>query len=192
SVPLLWALMSNKNEECYANIFQLVKREFPNLKITKCMSDFETAIENAAKSTFPGVVIKHCYFHYAQAIQKNAKRLGLVGKKTNKYTHPEIYIVLSQIKYLAILPAEFIEETYERIKAYCRDEFGELFDEFFDYYERQWIKKVKPEGFTVYDMDGDRTDNWSESRQRDRNNDLKKNPYPNIFIILQKFVCIEA
>lgn len=95
---------------------------------------------------------------------------------------PEIFIVLHQIKLLALLPTEMILSVFVEIEAEASRIHGTEFDGFFAYYKRFWLGQRKPEGFSVYGMLCDRTDNHMESFHRDLNKLLAKNSHPNCFI----------
>ena len=39
--------------------------------------DFETAAQNAARTVFPGITVKGCFFHYTQAIWRKTQHTDL-------------------------------------------------------------------------------------------------------------------
>ncbi|XP_057322493.1 uncharacterized protein LOC130665874 isoform X2 [Microplitis mediator] len=118
----------------------------------------------------------------AQAIIKNAQKLGLIGEEKNKFNCPEIYRVLNQLTALTFLPPSQVIKTFHQLQNKTKEDFGNHFDQLFEYYESQWLKQTKPEGFNVYGSHEDRTDNIMEAHHRDRNRDLEKNLLPSIFI----------
>lgn len=63
-------------------------------------------------------------------------------------------MIIKRILALAFLPAPLIEEEYERQKQEIADsdEYSELLDEFFNYFERYWMRIITPEGFSVYGL----------------------------------------
>lgn len=81
-----------------------------------------------------------------------------------------------------MLPPKLIISTFNNLKEVVTQDFGQRFDRLFDYYERFWIKTIKPRGFSVYNLREDKTDNYEESYNRNLNDLLKKNPHPNQFI----------
>ncbi|CAG5073533.1 Protein of unknown function [Cotesia congregata] len=83
-IPCVMILMSNKDEECYTNIFSFIKKKFPTFTPQSYMSDFEIGLHNAIERIFPEIMPRHCYFHYAQALFRKAKKLGLISKKKNQ------------------------------------------------------------------------------------------------------------
>ncbi|XP_053594444.1 uncharacterized protein LOC128667616 [Microplitis demolitor] len=179
AIPIFWSIMTNKSEECYLRVFNFIKEKFPSFNPKTYMSDFEIGMHNAVETAFPDIDANHCYFHYAQAINKNARDLGLINKTTIKVTtHPEIYVTIKQLIALALLPPKLIISTFNNLKEVVTQDFGQRFDRLFDYYERFWIKTIKPRGFSVYNLREDKTDNYEESCNRNLNDLLKKTRIP--------------
>ena len=58
------------------------------LSIFSLHIDFEEAVIDAAKSTWPDVIIKRCYFHISQASWRKILNVGLA----NEYKDPESVI----------------------------------------------------------------------------------------------------
>jgi frataxin-like iron-binding protein CyaY len=78
--------MSNKSFELYEHVFQYIKYLLDKFNINidwkekYVMMDFEKASRKAFNKTFPEAHLWGCYFHYAKALWKNAKKQGLVKK----------------------------------------------------------------------------------------------------------------
>ncbi|XP_057335727.1 uncharacterized protein LOC130674419 [Microplitis mediator] len=185
--------MSNKGKDCYSKIFEFIKSHFPSFNPESYMSDFEIGLHNAVEAAFPGIVAKHCYFHYAQAIIKKSNELGLINKSlTTPSSDPDIYAVVKQLIALALLPPGLVLLTYHKMKANVNSCFGNHFEAIFTYYENFWLKIIKPEGFSVYGLTEDRTNNYEESSNRTLNELLKKHPHPNQFIETIKYLALDA
>ncbi|XP_043468217.1 uncharacterized protein LOC122502303 [Leptopilina heterotoma] len=157
--PIAYALMENKSELAYVSVLGEIRRILPELEITSAMSDFEVALQNSVLYHFPNSQVRRCYFHFVKAIYLKGMKLGLrryfMQNDEGKHT-------LRQIMALALLPYEEINPTYNELKnsksAACRRRLRE----FFNYFERQWLRRVRPEGFSVYGFQ-DRTNNVLES-----------------------------
>ena len=63
---------------------------------------------------------------------------------------------------LALLPAEMIINAFKQLVIDCREDFGDIFEEFFVYYESQWILTVTPKYFSIHG-EINRTNNFLES-----------------------------
>lgn len=67
AIPFLFALMARKNEVAYKRLFSVVKDVMPqDFQPEHVMTDFETGLRNAAKSSFPAANLHGCHFHFCQ------------------------------------------------------------------------------------------------------------------------------
>ncbi|XP_044597330.1 uncharacterized protein LOC123273908 isoform X2 [Cotesia glomerata] len=193
AVPFIWVLMTNKSTECYQQIFQYIADNFENLKPKQSMSDHELAIRKTLKLVFPEIQVRTCYFHYVQAVIKNAQKHKIIDTTIPVHEVPELYLILRRLKYLAILPSNLIIPTFQLIKSKCKENFGTFFDSYLDYYENQWIKSEGPSQFSVYRQTKHRTDNIVESYHKKLNARIKsQTPNHNFFIGVVKSIAEEA
>ncbi|XP_039281586.1 uncharacterized protein LOC111049319 [Nilaparvata lugens] len=58
--------MSRKTQSAYEGVLSYLKEHTPELNPTVVMSDFEQAMQNAARMVWPNTRIVGCFFHYAQ------------------------------------------------------------------------------------------------------------------------------
>ncbi|XP_034944772.1 uncharacterized protein [Chelonus insularis] len=191
AVPCMWVLMTHKTTECYDKLFKHIQKRFPTFSPSRYMSDYEVAVGNAIEATYPNIQATHCYFHYSQAIMKRARKLKLISSQHNKFTDPDIFIILKQIISLALLEPSQIEITFQQCKKNCLKDFGDFFKNFFVYFEKFWIKKITPSEFSVNNV-SDRTNNNIESYHKQLNSKLPKNPVPAQFITTIKQLLLAA
>ncbi|CAG5093259.1 Protein of unknown function, partial [Cotesia congregata] len=180
--PVFWVIMSNKAEECYLKAFNYFASQFPTFQPTTCLTDHELAMRNAVKKIYPDIINRTCYFHYSQALIKNAKEKKVITSNSSTYSNPELFYVINLLKYLAFLPAHCINVTYEAVKEEAKNYFEDLFNDFFEYYEDQWLKKEGPKQFSVFDRLEDRTTNIVESYHSQLNALTVKHPDSNKFL----------
>ena len=80
-IPLAYCLLPNKRQETYERVFLLLEQKVAEMDLelvpTAVVSDFELAIMQAAKTVFPAVSSKGCYFHLCQALIRKLQQLGL-------------------------------------------------------------------------------------------------------------------
>ncbi|XP_044574898.1 uncharacterized protein LOC123258757 isoform X2 [Cotesia glomerata] len=181
AIPCTWVLMNNKSTDCYLQVFQFLADNFKNFRPKYSMTDYEIALRNSLKEVFPGIQTKTCYFHYSQALIKNAQEKKLIDKDNNKEERPELFIFLNRLKLLALLPAEFIESVYEKIEKECLNDFGDYFRDYLNYYEKQWLKQEGAAQISVYKL-RNRTNNFLESYHKQLNTFLSKRPKHNVFV----------
>ena len=98
-IPLMYIPMSNKSERLYTivldNVLKILK--LFNIDINSItnlmMSDFEIALRNSIKNSFPQAILDGCFFHYSKLLWKYAKRLGLCSKNNLKKTKLFIFLL---------------------------------------------------------------------------------------------------
>lgn len=86
------------------------------------------------------------------------------------------------MKYLALLPANCISKTYEAIKKEATESFGDFFDNYFEYFNDQWLRKEGPEQISNFEKSEDRTTNVIESYHSQLNQLVGKHPDCNKFL----------
>src|SRR6218665_1018683 len=68
-LPVLYALLPNKEGETYHQIFHAISELWPNLNPTSVSIDFEQAVIRAVRATFPNSSIHGCLFHLTKNIR---------------------------------------------------------------------------------------------------------------------------
>lgn len=74
---------------------------------------------------------------------------------------------------LPLLPANEIENIYRELKNSLTDESRNILQRFFNYFERQWIRKVTTSGFSCFILPR-RTNNDCEAYNRALNQRFKQ------------------
>ncbi len=144
--PIFFILTSSKKESNYANIFDAIKSELTSinekigsnlaLEADYLMCDFEDALLQAIKKKVRGKQ-KGCFFHWMQALWRYAIKLKLKNQDT-------VLIIREAILALSLLC--FIKQCnvldcYEAIKNHYLEKCkNENFQEFFIYFEKNWLK----------------------------------------------------
>lgn len=142
TIPFIYALMSQKTEEAYTHLLQYIESEIISLRPTSFMTDYEEAMRNAIRKTYPGTQLYGCWFHFCQAVKRHGSQLrsGFMVAMRNNAESAKLYY---ELLCLPLLPHQYIINVFNIIKQEARFNHGKLFDEFIDYYERQWLfKKV--------------------------------------------------
>ncbi|KAK3915241.1 Elongation factor G [Frankliniella fusca] len=76
-VPLLYALIESRTQTAYQDLFSAVRRIIPELDPDFVITDFEAAQQNAVVGIFPRARLTDCLFHFARAVCRNVRLLGL-------------------------------------------------------------------------------------------------------------------
>ena len=163
-VPLLFVLMTRRRATDYSAVFFFLLQKLPLPRVTQIVSDFERAVFKAVELHWPAVDHTGCNFHWAQAVVKKTKDLGLF----NGFCHDgPIKDAVNFLLTLPLLPANKIRQVYY----YWKISVTPLVSTLLDYVERNWVNGTcwKPERWSVYQM-AVRTNNGAEGNHRWWNN----------------------
>lgn len=88
SFPVCFALMTRKTTALYDAVMRKVQELQPLFRPTQVIADFEEAPATAVRNVFGNtVVISGCWFHYAQALIKRLRKLGLLTRTDTTTRH---------------------------------------------------------------------------------------------------------
>lgn len=146
--PFIFVLMSRKTEECYAHVLRYIEENVFALLPSKVTTDYEIAMRNALEKQYPQAKFVKCWFHFTQAVKRNAAKVtGFINFIRVNDNAENIYYKLMS---LPLLPASYIKPTFERLKSAAFAIDKRKFVRFINYYERQWIMKVSSNQFSIY------------------------------------------
>lgn len=99
TVLIAWVLMSRRTTKVYLEVFAALKEIHPGFNPRRCMTDFEKALQNALKTSFPGIKVFGCYFHFCQvqcfflknSLFENREKSFLVCCVHSPVTHAPMY-----------------------------------------------------------------------------------------------------
>jgi hypothetical protein len=129
------------------------------LQFDEVVLDFEMASRKAIKNIYPRCKVSHCHFHFSRVKQKKLQNIPTFFISVFEFqclwinmkrlcSHQD-FPLLRKMSTLALLPPDMIEETYLALK----EEYNHYgYDEFFKYFNREWMKKVSLFSFHETDM----------------------------------------
>lgn len=79
-LPVLYALLPNKEAGTYLRTFEAVKEMWPELNPSSISMDFEQGAIGAVRSTFPDSEIHGCLFHLTKNMRKKLAENGLLKR----------------------------------------------------------------------------------------------------------------
>lgn len=130
-VPCIYALLPDKTQATYEELFQAIKENIPNFRPDFIKSDYETAAMNALRAIYPSAALTGCFFHYCQAIYKNGEKWDLTDTR-------EGCAYLAKCVALAHLPNTKIHEGW--LSVLVKSPNMPNISKFNDYMSRQWIR----------------------------------------------------
>lgn len=131
--------MSRKTEEAYTAVFKYINDNIIDLNGKASMTDYEKVMRNALKKLFPNMKLDACWFHFTQAVKKNAFKHA--GMKRLIRTNTDAANVYYKLQALPLLPANEIQTACLMLKSQAPVKFKK----FLQYYERQWLQTETPE-----------------------------------------------
>lgn len=162
---LLWTvLLTSKTAPLYTAVLQRFKEEYPQVNPKLIQSDYEAALNLAAKIVYPKASVRGCWLHFASACFKKCQEMGLV-KYLN--TDPKMRRIIRKVMSLPILPADKIADQVDLLLTTSvlniADKKGKALITafFFDYLIPFWIEKIGPSRLSVYGCP-DKTNNACE------------------------------
>ncbi|KAL4085498.1 hypothetical protein QTP88_027356 [Uroleucon formosanum] len=192
-IPSAYALLPDKKEDTYIQMFKALKSLNQNLNPKSIMMDFEKAAMNAVKSEFPNTSINGCFFHLSQCIWRHLQEAGL---QKNYIQDSEFALHIRMLPALAFVPQNKVIKDYEKLlDSEYFSENEELLMPIIDYFEGTWIGRLHRRGqrrdpiipisvWNCYDLvaaDLPRTNNSVEGWHNCFSSTLNSSKHPSIW-----------
>lgn len=175
-IPVVYALLPDKKEETYRNLFSILKTTVPDFKPSEFHIDFEKACITGFLNVFPEAEIKGYNFHFNQALWRKTQELGLVvdyRERENIRNH------LRMCAALVHLPPENIDDGWLAIMENSPE--TEKITKFNDYFIEEWLDSRR---YWVCFRNRHRTTNVTEGWHTRLNKKCGKS-HPNIYELLK-------
>lgn len=151
--------MSKRTTEAYLDELKYIHENLIPLEGSSIIIDFEKAMRLALIQLKTVIDILGCWFHYCQCLRRKLASMPELYKLVR--SNEKLKSIFRQFQCLALLPHDVIEATFiELSKEALR--ISDQFAPFIDYFDREWIKIVKPLHFSVF-MRGMRTTSSAEA-----------------------------
>ena len=113
-LPLVFGLLPNKDGNTYIRFLSLVKEKSESVGFTispqRIMQDFEKGLMNACIHVFPGVIVKGCYFHYAQCLWQRIQGIGLSVSYRENADHRKWFRMLLAMPFV---PVPHVKDVFQ-------------------------------------------------------------------------------
>ncbi|KAJ5066520.1 drab5 [Anaeramoeba ignava] len=177
-VPVVYCALTNKIHTLYTAAFRIIQSLFQQRWKPQCfMCDFEKSLQSSIKAVFQPQILKGCYFHFKQALVKRLekmKKFQLKDKDTSS-------ALLERIDDLCLVPHDQIPTKIAELQ----QEFPN-YEDFFDYFERTWIKLFPPFLWSNFDdPEFVKRTNCSLERYNRRLNDECHHTKPDLFQMVE-------
>lgn len=133
--------MSRKSTEAYEKVFNYIDTHIMSIKnAASFTTDYELAMRKALRTFSPSSALYSCYFHYCQAVKRNAYQTdGFIKFINSNANAKSIYY---RLLCLPLLPSEYIDKCFIELKGEANKINKQAFRSFMRYFKNQWIKKV--------------------------------------------------
>lgn len=139
--------MSNRTTQAYQSVFDYIHKNILPLNGKGIITDFEQALRNSLQNTVPETPLYGCWFHHCQAVRRKLASIPeLFEIVRHDKTAAEFY---RKMQCLALLPPDKIQNAFDQLAFEALQKYPE-FAKFVEYYDKQWIRKVTPVGFSVF------------------------------------------
>lgn len=142
--------MTRRTRKAYRSAFAYIHENLISLNGMAIITDFEQAMRQGVNDVVPHIRVLGCWFHHCQALRRMAASIPTLFELIKKNENAKAF--LRQFQCLALLPANLIEKEFINLSRSVLSEFPQ-FTRFVAYYKEQWIKRVKPENFSVFLQD---------------------------------------
>ena len=112
-LPVLYALLPNKEGRTYRRLFEAIKELWPYLNPSSISIDFEQAAIGAIRAVFPNCAIHGCLFHLTKNMRKKLADEGLLSRYN---IDPEFALSARIIVALSFIPIEDLDGALEALE----------------------------------------------------------------------------
>ena len=137
-LPSILVLLPNKTEATYIRMWQQVQLLCPEAAPAEMLMDFEKAAINSFKHTWPGSMVKWCFFHLTQNIWRKVQAAGL---QTVYSEDKELAIRIRMIPSLAFAAPHEVPSLFAEVAAQLPTPEA---DTVIEYFERTYIGRTLP------------------------------------------------
>ena len=183
-VPLTFVVMNRRSTPDYQAALQAVIDALPSPPVVKTITtDYERAIWKGCRQVFPGVQVRGCGFHWAQAVEHQLGEVGLITAYKDKAG--PLRDLLRKLIALPYLPPSEIPAAFDRLEDVALTHGDDRLCTLFDYVRSNWLESSvrSIEAWSVYNRRV-RTNNDTEGWHRRLNTRAHENVPLYLFIAL--------
>ena len=192
-LPLVFGLLPNKDGNTYIRFLSLVKEKSESIGFTISPqrtvyhAGFRERSDQCLPTRVPRVIVKGCYFHYAQCLWWRIQGIGLPVSYRENADHRNWFRTLLAMPFV---PVPHVKDAFQFVKNTAPD--VPRVREFNDYFDRTWMNVQYPiEMWNFFKYDSLRTNNHVEGYHTRLMRKAGK-IHPNIFEVVELFSQEEA
>lgn len=132
--------MSKKTQECYLHVFKFIEKNICSLECNTFVTDYERAMKNAIHILYPNAILTSCWFHFTQAVRKNASQFPHFYELIRR--NSDAAFIYRQFQCIPLIKEKNIKPAFEELCAKANRLNRRDFAPFIKYFNKQWIEKV--------------------------------------------------
>ncbi|XP_052130886.1 uncharacterized protein LOC127751409 [Frankliniella occidentalis] len=172
-LPLAYALMESRSEIAYRDLFTFIRRVVPKMDPDFFMSDFEMAQLNAILEIIPRVTLSGCLWHFARAVCRNVRSLGLHELVRDRENARRVVRLCLGIPLAP--PGRLFDALNAVVIEARRLNLQEEFNDLFNYLRVTWLEGIGERTLCVFGV-RHRTNNVAEAHHRNLNSRVVRRP----------------
>ena len=135
-VPGVYALMENRREYSYRQMFEVLRDRFPEASRNgpaRISTDFEVAAKTAFREVFPNSREAYCFYHFSQSLWRTLQSSGHSAEYMQLESE-EFRAQFHAIISLAFVREDDVQEAFLLLREKCFETLDDVLDLLEDYY----------------------------------------------------------
>lgn len=134
---MCYVLTTRRTTECYSDVFRFIESNIFKLEANEFMTDFEGGLRKSIEEQYPRANLRGCWFHFCEAVRRNAKRFGLSALFKDDI---EAKLIFKSLLCIPLLPENLIIDGYNQIKKRAfENNLVRPLQKLFNYFESYWL-----------------------------------------------------
>ncbi|XP_078536767.1 uncharacterized protein LOC144822773 [Lissotriton helveticus] len=144
NIPLLYALLPNKNNSTYMELINIIKQKTNDFSPESIILDFEQAMLSTIIKIHPHTCIQGCYYHLNQCLWRHLQKTTL---SVEYATNSSFAFQIKKLIALAYVPETDVAEHYNILidSPFYKQNEAKL-SPFLDYFEDTWVGRLHRSG----------------------------------------------
>ena len=139
--PAIYFLLPNKQQRTYTKMLKILKELVPECDPKSFLLDYEKAMINSVKATFPNCEVNGCFFHLCQCVIRHVSAVGL---KKEYESNIDFSILVKSLMSLAFVPCADVTTVFDQLCAKFPD--TDACDRLLDYFKQTFIQQEARNG----------------------------------------------
>lgn len=142
--PCIFALLSDRKRATYELLFSIIEQKF-HLNPIRAWVDYERALREGMKTTYPQMIIRAFWFQFCLAIRRKSKTIPQLFESL--WQNANANVLYHKLLALPLLPATDINNAFNTLKVEAQK--FDFLTVIFEYVEKIFIERETIENFAI-------------------------------------------